>query len=154
MQDADGDIKILGRIDDVINVSGHRIGTSELESIINSLGEIEECAVVGVPHRIKGQTIFVFATTTTELNQSQKESVFQEIIARTREEIGAIAKPEKAAFVPALPKTRSGKIKRNILKTIGAREDINYDSADFSSIVNPECIQEIEKITRLSTIKV
>ena len=154
MADEDGDIKILGRIDDVINVSGHRIGTSELESVINSLGEIEECAVVGVPHRIKGQAIFVFATTTSELNQEQKESVFKEISERIRQEIGAIAKPEKAAFVSELPKTRSGKIKRNVLQLIGSKEPIDSNRSDFASIANPECLKEIEKVTKFSAIKV
>lgn len=145
MRDADGDFRILGRIDDVVNISGHRLGTSEVESVVNALGEIEESAAIGIPHRIKGQALCIFATTTTQLEPSQKESVAQEINQRIRQDIGAIAKPDKIVFIPELPKTRSGKIKRNILKAIGEKREINYDSPDIASLVNLACIRQIEQ---------
>ena len=142
--DEDGDFQILGRIDDIVNISGHRLGTSEVESIVNTLGEIEESAAVGIPHRIKGQALCIFATTTTELNSEQKESVAKEITSRIRQDIGAIAKPDKIVFIPELPKTRSGKIKRNILKTIGEKRSVDYHSRDIESVINPICIKQIE----------
>ncbi|MBE6447607.1 MAG: acetate--CoA ligase [Alphaproteobacteria bacterium] len=144
MVDDDGDFKILGRIDDVVNICGHRLGTSEVESVVNALGEIEESAAIGVPHRIKGQALCIFATTTADLDQDQKESVAKEITTRIRQDIGAIAKPDKIVFIPELPKTRSGKIKRNILKIIGKKQNIDYDAADMQSIINISCIKEIE----------
>ncbi|MBQ3564680.1 MAG: AMP-binding protein [Alphaproteobacteria bacterium] len=144
MRDEDGDFRVLGRIDDVVNISGHRLGTSEVESIVNSLGEIEESAAIGIPHRIKGQALCIFATTTSTLEPEQKESVAREISSRIRQDIGAIAKPDKIVFIPELPKTRSGKIKRNILKIIGEKKKIDYESGDLSSLVNLNCIKDIE----------
>lgn len=147
-RDQDGDFRILGRIDDVVNISGHRLGTSEIESIVNTLGEIEESAAIGIPHRIKGQALCIFVTTTTPLDPSQKESVAQEITSRIRQDIGAIAKPDRIVFIPELPKTRSGKIKRNILKIIGEKKEINYTCPDLESVVNTNCIKDIETAMR------
>ncbi len=148
MRDADGDFRILGRIDDVVNISGHRLGTSEVESVVNALGEIEESAAIGIPHRIKGQALCIFVTTTTPLDQEQQESVSQEIAFRIRQDIGAIAKPDRVVFIPELPKTRSGKIKRNILKAIGEKKEIDYRCPDLESVINVECIKQIEAAMR------
>lgn len=144
MRDADGDFRILGRIDDVVNISGHRLGTSEVESVVNALGEIEESAAIGIPHRIKGQALCIFVTTTTPLDQEKQESVSQEITSRIRQDIGAIAKPDRVVFIPELPKTRSGKIKRNILKAIGEKKEIDYRCPDLESVINIECVKQIE----------
>ena len=148
MRDADGDFRILGRIDDVVNISGHRLGTFEVESVVNALGEIEESAVIGIPHRIKGQALCIFVTTTTPLDQEQQASVSQEITLRIRQDIGAIAKPDRVVFIPELPKTRSGKIKRNILKAIGEKKEIDYQCSDIESVINVECIRQIEVAMR------
>ena len=86
----------------------------------------------------------IFVTTTTLLDQEQKESVAREIASRIRQDIGAIAKPDRVVFIPELPKTRSGKIKRNILKTIGEKKEIDYTCADFESVTNVECVKQIE----------
>ena len=144
IRDADGDFRILGRIDDVVNISGHRLGTSEVESVVNALGEIEESAAIGIPHRIKGQALCIFVTTTTPLDQEKQASVAQEITSRIRQDIGAIAKPDRVIFIPELPKTRSGKIKRNILKSIGEKKEIDYGSPDLESVINIECVKQIE----------
>ncbi len=146
MIDNDGDFRILGRIDDVVNICGHRLGTSEVESVVNTLGEIEESAAIGIPHRIKGQVLCIFVTTTTDLTDEQKKSVTEEISSRIRQDIGAIAKPDRVVFIHELPKTRSGKIKRNILKAIGESKGvISYNGKDLDSVINPACIKDIEK---------
>ena len=144
MMDDDGDFKILGRIDDVVNICGHRLGTSEVESVVNALGEVEESAAIGIPHRIKGQALCIFVTTTSALDQEKKESVAKEIASRIRQDIGAIAKPDKIVFITELPKTRSGKIKRNLLKIIGKKQKVDYEGADIQSVVNAACVKEIE----------
>jgi len=148
MKDDDGDFRILGRIDDVVNISGHRLGTSEVESVVNALGEIEESAAIGIPHRIKGQALCIFVTTTTLLDPEKQVSVSQEIASRIRQDIGAIAKPDRVVFIPELPKTRSGKIKRNILKIIGEKKEIDYKCPDLESVINVECIKQIETAMR------
>lgn len=116
LRDADGDYRITGRVDDVLNVSGHRIGTAEVENAINMHTGVVESAVVGYPHDIKGQGIYAYVI----LNSMHTdESLMRQDISQTvAKVIGAIAKPDKIQFVSGLPKTRSGKIMRRILRKI------------------------------------
>ncbi len=135
--------RIIGRTDDVIKVSGHRLGTAEIENAINSHTKVSESAVIGVPHEIKGEGIYAFVILSSlSLVQSNEDLVNQikEIIVK---EIGAIARPEKIYFVSDLPKTRSGKIMRRILKKIIAGEE---DLGDVSTLVNPDVVQQLKKL--------
>ena len=129
----DGYFRITGRVDDVINVSGHRIGTAEIENVINMHDDINESAVIGFPHDIKGEGIHAFIITNQNI-----QLVDQDVIDLVAKEIGNIAKPDKITFVADLPKTRSGKIMRRILKKIVANDD---NLGDISTLVNPEVIE-------------
>lgn len=120
-RDADGYYWITGRVDDVINVSGHRLGTAEIESAIDVHPKVAESAVVGFPHDIKGQGIYAYVIVFS--GETPSPELKAEIIAIVRKEIGPIATPDVIQFTPALPKTRSGKIMRRILRKIAARED-------------------------------
>lgn len=128
----DGLYRIIGRTDDVIKVSGHRLGTAEIENAINSHPQVSESAVIGVPHEIKGEGIYAFVITKNSAQNLEKE--IAEIIIK---EIGAIARPEKIYLVADLPKTRSGKIMRRVLKKIVAGEE---DLGDVSTLVNREVV--------------
>ena len=128
----DGLYRIIGRTDDVIKVSGHRLGTAEIENAINSHPQVSESAVIGVPHEIKGEGIYAFVITKNLAQNLEKE--IAEIIVK---EIGAIARPEKIYLVADLPKTRSGKIMRRVLKKIVAGEE---GLGDVSTLVNPEVV--------------
>ncbi|MDI6715427.1 MAG: acetate--CoA ligase [Actinomycetota bacterium] len=141
--DEDGDFWLMGRIDDVINVSGHRIGTAEVESALVSHKSVAEAAVVGFPHEVKGEGIYVFVT----LKDGYKPSpeLQNELIKHVRAVIGPIATPDKMQFAPGLPKTRSGKIMRRILRKI-ARGEID-DLGDISTLADP-AIVEILKAER------
>ena len=140
-RDADGYYRITGRVDDVMNISGHRIGTAEVESAIIDHDAIVETAVVAFPHEIKGQGIYAFCIYTGEGdNQQQIRSEISELVA-TR--IGAIAKPDKIQLVRGLPKTRSGKIMRRILRKIA--EGNVTDLGDTSTLLDPEVVDEIIK---------
>ena len=140
LRDEDGYYKITGRVDDVINVSGHRIGTAEVENAINMFSDVIESAVVGYPHEIKGQGIYAFVI----LNHpSDDEELARKDIAMTVSRIiGAIAKPDKIQFVTGLPKTRSGKIMRRILRKI-AEGDLN-NVGDLSTLLDPNVVEEIK----------
>ncbi|MBC8275230.1 MAG: AMP-binding protein, partial [Chloroflexi bacterium] len=116
--DEDGFYWLMGRIDDVINVSGHRIGTAEVESALVSHDKVTEAAVVGMPHEIKGQGIYAFVTLKAGVEKA--DALKKELVAHVRKEIGPIATPDKIQFSDALPKTRSGKIMRRILTKIAA----------------------------------
>ncbi|UVK98024.1 acetate--CoA ligase [Pseudomonas sp. B21-048] len=136
-RDEDGDYWITGRIDDVINVSGHRIGTAEVESALVLHDSIAEAAVVGYPHDIKGQGIYAFVTPMngTEPNDELKK----QLLAHVSKEIGSFAKPDLIQWAPALPKTRSGKIMRRILRKIACNE---LDSlGDTSTLADPSVVQ-------------
>ncbi|WP_237886727.1 acetate--CoA ligase [Pseudomonas sp. PGPR40] len=136
-RDEDGDYWITGRIDDVINVSGHRIGTAEVESALVLHDSIAEAAVVGYPHDVKGQGIYAFVTPMngTEPNDELK----QQLLAHVSKEIGSFAKPDLIQWAPALPKTRSGKIMRRILRKIACNE---LDSlGDTSTLADPSVVQ-------------
>lgn len=136
--DDEGYYMVLGRVDDVLNVAGHRIGTMEVESTIVNFNGVAEAAVVGMPDEIKGQAIVAFVT----LKEGQLASVEKEaeIIRHVAAEIGAIAKPKKIIFTPELPKTRSGKIMRRLLKGIANGES----AGDTTTLANPDIIRALE----------
>ena len=137
-RDDEGMYRILGRVDDVINVSGHRIGTAEVEDAINQDKEVVESAVVGFPHEIKGQGIFGFVIVKDKLKDLDYFNRIREMVTK---HIGPIAKPDKILIVPGLPKTRSGKIMRRILRKIAANEFDNF--GDISTLLNPEVVDQI-----------
>ena len=141
-RDHDGYIRILGRVDDVINVSGHRMGTAEVENAINENSKVIESAVVGFPHEIKGQGIYAFAICQKSDDDSIK-ALEDEIKLTVRNIIGPIARPDKVQIVPGLPKTRSGKIMRRILRKV-ASKDVS-DLGDISTLLNPQVVDEIIK---------
>ena len=137
-RDDNGMYRILGRVDDVINVSGHRIGTAEVEDAINQDSEVIESAVVGYPHKIKGQGIFGFVILKEESNTI---NYIDKIRITVSQHIGPIAKPDKILIVAGLPKTRSGKIMRRILRKIASNEFKNF--GDTSTLLNPEIVDLI-----------
>jgi acetyl-CoA synthetase len=139
-RDEDGYYRITGRVDDVINVSGHRIGTAEVENAIDEHLAICETAVVGFPHDIKGQGIFAYMIPyDTEIDHASLRS---EILALVSQKIGAIAKPDQILIVSGLPKTRSGKIMRRILRKIAANETDNL--GDISTLLDPSVVEQIQ----------
>jgi acetyl-CoA synthetase len=139
-QDQDGYFWIVGRIDDVLNVAGHRIGTAEVESAINMHPDIVESAVVGYPHEIKGQGIYAYVISTNK--NKDPEMLRKEILAEVTKVIGPIAKPDKIQVVSGLPKTRSGKIMRRILRKV-AEGDIN-NLGDTSTLLDPAVVEDIK----------
>ncbi|MBY5957527.1 acetate--CoA ligase [Membranicola marinus] len=138
-RDNKGRYRIIGRVDDVINVSGHRLGTAELEDAINEHPWVVESAVVGFPHDIKGQGIYAYIITERDIDSQQ--AFKDEINETVRKEIGPIAKPDIIQVVPGLPKTRSGKIMRRILRKI-AEGDIST-LGDTSTLLNPDIVDDI-----------
>lgn len=140
-RDEDGDYRITGRVDDVINVSGHRLGTAEIESAINEHDSVAESAVVGYPHDIKGTGIYAYVTLTTGLEPS--DDVKKEIIQTVRAEIGPIATPDIIQWASGLPKTRSGKIMRRILRKIAANEADQI--GDTSTLADPSVVDDLVK---------
>jgi acetyl-CoA synthetase len=139
-RDEDGYYRILGRVDDVINVSGHRMGTAEVENAINEHPKVIESAVVGFPHEVKGQGIYAYVI--CDLENRTEENLINEISETVRNIIGAIAKPDKIQVVSGLPKTRSGKIMRRILRKIAEGDTSNL--GDTSTLLNPEIVDEIK----------
>jgi len=137
--DEDGYYWLMGRIDDVINVSGHRIGTAEVESALVAHDKVAEAAVVGMPHDLKGQGIYAFVTLKVGVEKS--EDLKKELVAHVRKEIGPIATPDKLQFADALPKTRSGKIMRRILTRIAAG-DVS-DLGDTSTLADPSVVETL-----------
>ncbi len=140
-RDHDGYLRILGRVDDVINVSGHRMGTAEVENAIDEHPKVVESAVVGYPHDIKGQGIFAFAV--CDMEGRTEESLKSEIRQTVSKIIGPIAKPDEVLIVPGLPKTRSGKIMRRILRKIASKDTANL--GDTSTLLNPEVVDSIKE---------
>jgi acetyl-CoA synthetase len=138
-RDEDGYYWITGRVDDVINVSGHRIGTAEVESALVSHPKVAEAAVVAYPHDIKGQAIYAFVT----LNAGEEgdDMLRKELVQEVRHDIGALAAPEKIHFTPALPKTRSGKIMRRILRKIAEGADTGF--GDTSTLADPTIVDAL-----------
>ena len=142
-RDKDGFYRITGRVDDVINVSGHRIGTAEVEDAINAYERVVESAVVGYPHPIKGQGIYAFIICDSVINDEAK--LKEAILAMVTKVIGPIAKPDKIQIVSGLPKTRSGKIMRRILRKIASLEFENL--GDISTLLDPSVVEDIKKET-------
>lgn len=140
-RDKDGYYQITGRIDDVINVSGHRMGTAEVESALVAHKSVAEAAVVGMPHEIKGQGIYAYVTLKTGVEKS--DALKKELIAHVRTVIGPIATPDKIQWADALPKTRSGKIMRRILKKVAANDLGNL--GDTSTLADPSVVDDIVK---------
>ena len=137
--DEDGYFWIMGRLDDVINVSGHRLGTAEIESALVSHPRVSEAAVVGIPHPIKGQAIYAFVTLIE--NGEQTPELLGELRVHVRSEIGPIASPDTIQYAPGLPKTRSGKIMRRILRKIAANDF--GDFGDTSTLADPGVVNDL-----------
>ncbi len=138
-KDEDGDYWFMGRIDDVVNVSGHRIGTAEVESALVSHGKVAEAAVAPMPHDIKGQGLYAFVTLVAGVEES--EELRKELIKHVRSEIGPIATPDIVQFAPALPKTRSGKIMRRILRKIA--ENAVDEIGDTTTLADPSVVDAL-----------
>jgi acetyl-CoA synthetase len=138
-RDEDGYYWITGRVDDVINVSGHRLGTAEIESALVANPKVAEAAVVGFPHDIKGQGIYAYVT--LKAGETPTEELKKELTAWVREEISAIAKPDYIQWAPGLPKTRSGKIMRRILRKIA--ENLPDQLGDTSTLADPGVVQDL-----------
>jgi len=140
-RDEDGFYWLMGRIDDVINVSGHRIGTAEVESALVSHAKVAEAAVVGMPHEVKGQGIYAYVT--LNAGEEKTEALKKELVAHVRKEIGPIATPDVIQFADGLPKTRSGKIMRRVLVKIAAGDTSNL--GDTSTLADPSVVDDLVK---------
>ncbi|MDX1381204.1 MAG: AMP-binding protein, partial [Xanthomonadales bacterium] len=138
-RDAQGYYWITGRVDDVLNVSGHRMGTAEVESALVAHPAVAEAAVVGYPHEIKGQGIYVYVTLVA--GHEPSDALRDELRQWVRKEIGPIASPDLLQWAPALPKTRSGKIMRRILRKIAANQ--HEDLGDTSTLADPEVVRQL-----------
>ena len=138
-RDKDGYYWITGRVDDVLNVSGHRLGSGEIENVVVEHPDIAESAVVGIPHDIKGQGIFVYAiaTETATINDELKNAIKSNI----RGKLGAFCTPEYIMVVKSVPKTRSGKIMRRILRKVAAKDFSNL--GDVTTLANPDVVQQL-----------
>jgi acetyl-CoA synthetase len=138
-RDSDGYYWITGRVDDVINVSGHRMGTAEVESALVAHQDVAEAAVVGAPHEIKGQGIYAYVTLNVGIEPT--ETLQRELVQWVRKEIGPIASPDWLQWAPGLPKTRSGKIMRRILRKIA--EDDFSNLGDTSTLADPSVVDDL-----------
>jgi acetyl-CoA synthetase len=140
-KDEDGYYWLMGRVDDVVNVSGHRIGTAEVESALVSHRAVAEAAVVGFPHEIKGQGLYAFVTLKSGF--SPADDLRKELMSHVSKEIGPIARPDKIQFAPGLPKTRSGKIMRRILRKIAEGEVRQL--GDTTTLADPAVVDDLVK---------
>ncbi len=138
-RDADGYYWITGRMDDVINVSGHRMGTAEVESALVAHEDVAEAAVVGYPHEIKGQGIYAYVTLNVGVEPT--EALREDLVQHVRAAIGPFARPDRIQFAPALPKTRSGKIMRRILRKIAENDHANL--GDTSTLADPAVVDDL-----------
>jgi acetyl-CoA synthetase len=138
-RDADGYYWITGRVDDVMNVSGHRLGTAEVESALVVHADVAEAAVVGYPHDIKGTGIYAYVTLNAGI--AGDDALKKDLVQLVRKEIGPIASPDIIQFSPGLPKTRSGKIMRRILRKVAANEVDNL--GDISTLAEPAVVEDI-----------
>jgi acetyl-CoA synthetase len=143
-RDADGFYWIMGRIDDVLNVAGHRLGTMEIESALVAHPRIAEAAVVGRPHDVKGESVFAFVVCKGERPTGDTNALVGELRAWVAEQLGAIAKPDDIRFADNLPKTRSGKIMRRLLRTIAKGEEITQD---ISTLENPAIVDQLRGVS-------
>jgi acetyl-CoA synthetase len=142
-RDADGYYWIMGRIDDVLNVAGHRLGTMEIESALVAHTRIAEAAVVGRPHEIKGESVFAYVVCRGTRPTGDTAALVQELRDWVGEQLGAIAKPDDIRFADNLPKTRSGKIMRRLLRSIAREEEITQD---VSTLENPAIIDQLRGV--------
>ncbi len=140
-RDEDGMYRIIGRVDDVIIVSGHNLGTAEIENGINQHARVVESAVVGFPHKIKGNAVYAYIICDGDIDDV--DALKKEIIGTVSKEVGPIAKPDKIQFVPGLPKTRSGKIMRRILRKIAGGDRDTSNMGDISTLLNPEIVASV-----------
>jgi len=138
--DKDGDCFILGRIDDVVNISGHRLGAAEIESSLVSNTKVAEAAVVPFPHEIKGHALYAFVILKEGIEPT--DDLVKELRSHVGKVIGPIAKPDKIQFTEQLPKTRSGKIMRRILKSIAEGKE---DVGNTTTLVNPEIVDKLKE---------
>jgi acetyl-CoA synthetase len=138
-RDEDGYYWITGRVDDVLNVAGHRLGTAEVESALVAHAKVAEAAVVGYPHDIKGQGIYAYVT--LNAGEGPTEELRKELVAWVRKQIGPIATPDLVQWAPSLPKTRSGKIMRRILRKIAANE--HDQLGDTSTLADPAVVKDL-----------
>ena len=143
LRDPAGYYRITGRVDDVIIVSGHNLGTAPIENAINEHSKVAECAIVGYPHEVKGNALYGFITLKKDCSESEQDQLKKEINVLIADSIGPIAKLSRIQFSDGLPKTRSGKIMRRILRKIAA-DELN-DLGDISTLLNPDCVEEIIK---------
>ncbi|MGB7393497.1 MAG: acetyl-coenzyme A synthetase, partial [Pricia sp.] len=141
LRDAVGYYRITGRVDDVIIVSGHNLGTAPIEDSINEHPAVAESAVVGFPHEVKGNALYGYVILKEAGESRDRDNVRKEINQLITEQIGPIAKLDKVQFVSGLPKTRSGKIMRRILRKIASKDTSNL--GDTSTLLNPEVVEEI-----------
>jgi acetyl-CoA synthetase len=140
-RDKDGYFWIMGRIDDVLNVAGHRLGTMEIESALVAHPKVAEAAVVGKPHEIKGESVFAYVVLKGDRPTGPKAEAFVKVLRdHVSEQLGAIARPDDIRFAENLPKTRSGKIMRRLLRSIARNEDITQD---LSTLENPAIIEQL-----------
>jgi acetyl-CoA synthetase len=140
-RDADGYYWITGRVDDVINVAGHRLGTAEVESALVAHPKVAVAGVVGFPHDVKGQGIYAYVT--LKAGEEPTDALRKELVAWVRKEIGPIATPDFIQWAPSLPKTRSGKIMRRILRKIAANEF--QELGDTSTLADPGVVDDLIK---------
>jgi acetyl-CoA synthetase len=140
--DEQGDHWLKGRIDDVLNVSGHRIGTSDVEGALVSYPAVAEAAVVGYPHAIKGTGIYAYVTLNDGVEAT--DALKKELVVHVRKVVGPIATPDKMQFAPALPKTRSGKIMRRILRKIAEGRTTSDDLGDTSTLADPSVVEDLK----------
>ena len=139
MADADGDIRVLGRTDDVINVSGHRLGTAEVESALAAAAGVVECAVVGFPHALKGEGIYAFVRLAP--GAPATPAARAACVAAVRKAIGAVASPDVVQFVADLPKTRSGKVMRRLCRKVAAGDTGGF--GDTSTLTDPAVVDAL-----------
>merc|ERR1719326_2772448 len=140
-RDEDGYIWITGRVDDVINTSGHRIGTAEVESAVVLHEKVAEAAVVGYPHPVKGEGIYIYVTVNDGVEPT--DDLLKDLRLNCRSEIGAFASPDVIHWAPGLPKTRSGKIMRRILRKIAANQVSEDDFGDTSTLADPSVVGQL-----------
>jgi len=139
-RDKDGYLWIMGRIDDVLNVAGHRLGTMEVESALVAHPRVAEAAVVGKPHEIKGESVFAFVVCRGQRPTGDTSALVKELRDWVAEQVGALAKPDDIRFADNLPKTRSGKIMRRLLKSVARGEEITQD---VSTLENPAILDQL-----------
>jgi acetyl-CoA synthetase len=142
-RDGEGYYWIMGRIDDVLNVAGHRLGTAEIESALVAHPRVAEAAVVGRPHDVKGESVFAFVVCKGERPTGDTSALVAELRAWVTEQLGAIARPDDIRFADNLPKTRSGKIMRRLLRTIARGEEITQD---VSTLENPGIVDQLRGV--------